>query len=56
LGGVFCPVVVGFVARFFMGGIEKIVLSCLEENRPFDVRMIAREAATLEASGILLHR
>jgi AcrR family transcriptional regulator len=50
--GVIRPIDVPFIARFFMGGIEKIVLSYLEENRPIDVRAIAREAALLEVSGI----
>lgn len=50
--GVIRPVDVAFVARFFLGGIEKIVLTTLEENRPLDVQRIAREAALLEVLGI----
>jgi AcrR family transcriptional regulator len=42
-----------FVARFFLGGVEKIVLSCLDEDRPLDVQSIARQTALLEALGIL---
>jgi AcrR family transcriptional regulator len=41
-----------FVARFFLGGIEKTVLAYVEENRPIDVAAIAREAALLEGFGI----
>ena len=43
---------VHFVARFFLGGFEKIAMSYLDEDRPVDVRAIAREAALLEVSGI----
>ncbi|MBK7585617.1 MAG: TetR/AcrR family transcriptional regulator [Myxococcales bacterium] len=50
--GVIRPVDVAFVARFFLGGVEKTVLSYLEENRPWDVRRIAKEAALLEVLGI----
>jgi len=50
--GVIRPVDVTFVARFFLGGVEKIVLSYLEENRRWDVQRIAREAALLEVFGI----
>jgi hypothetical protein len=42
-----------FVARFFLGGVEKIVLSYLDEDRPIDVASIARQTALLEALGIL---
>jgi AcrR family transcriptional regulator len=41
-----------FVARFFLGGFEKIVTSYLDEDRPLDVAKIAREAALLEVCGI----
>jgi hypothetical protein len=41
-----------FVARFFLGGFEKIVLSYIDEDRPLDVQQIAREAALLEVCGI----
>jgi hypothetical protein len=45
-----------FVARFFLGGVEKIVLSYLNEDRPIDVAQIARETALLEVSGIYPRR
>jgi len=41
-----------FVARFFLGGIEKILMMYLDEDRPIDVEAIAREAALLEVCGI----
>ncbi|MEZ4225652.1 MAG: TetR/AcrR family transcriptional regulator [Polyangiaceae bacterium] len=41
-----------FVARFFLGGFEKIVMAYLDDDRPIDVQAIAREAALLEVSGI----
>lgn len=41
------------VARFFLGGIEKLTLTYLDENRPVDVEAIAREAALLEVCGIM---
>jgi len=41
-----------FVALFFLGGVEKIILTYLDEDRPLDVDGIAREAALLEVSGI----
>jgi AcrR family transcriptional regulator len=45
-----------FVARFCLGGFEKIILSYIDEDRPFDVPTIAREAALLEVSGIYPRR
>jgi AcrR family transcriptional regulator len=50
--GVIRPVDSAFVARFFLGGIEKIVLSYVEDGRPLDVRAVAKEAALLEVFGI----
>lgn len=50
--GVIRPIDVKFVARFFLGGFEKSVLSYVEENRPIDIQAIAREAAMLEVFGI----
>ena len=50
--GVIRPIDSAFVARFFLGGVEKIVLSYVEENRAFDVNVIAKEAALLEVFGI----
>lgn len=41
-----------FVARFFLGGFEKIVLTYLDEDRPLDIDAISREAALLEVLGI----
>jgi AcrR family transcriptional regulator len=41
-----------FVARFLLGGIEKILITYLDEDRPIDVDAIAREAALLEVCGI----
>jgi AcrR family transcriptional regulator len=43
---------VHFVARFFLGGIEKIVLSYVQEHRPIDIAAIAHEAALLEGFGV----
>ena len=51
--GVIRPLDEHFVARFFLGGFEKIVLSYLDDDRPIDVETIAREAALLELCGIL---
>ncbi len=50
--GVIRPLDERFVARFFLGGIEKIVIMALDEDRPFDIEAIAREAALLEVFGI----
>jgi hypothetical protein len=41
-----------FVARFFLGGVEKVLMTYLDEDRPIDVDAIAREAALLEVCGI----
>jgi TetR/AcrR family transcriptional regulator, fatty acid metabolism regulator protein len=41
-----------FVARFFLGGFEKIVMSTLDDDRPLEIEKIAREAALLEVCGI----
>ena len=41
-----------FVARFFLGGVEKILMTYLDEDRPIDVVAIAREAALLEVCGV----
>jgi AcrR family transcriptional regulator len=54
--GVLRPFDVRFAARFFLGGIEKIVLTYLDEDRPLDVQSIAREAAVLEMLGVLSAR
>jgi AcrR family transcriptional regulator len=50
--GVVRPLDERFVARFFHGGMEKIVMMYLDEDRPIDVQAIAREAALLEVCGI----
>jgi AcrR family transcriptional regulator len=50
--GVIRPVDEHFVARFFLGGVEKIVLAYIEDDRPIDIQAIAREAALLEVLGI----
>jgi hypothetical protein len=47
---------VRFVARFFIGGLEKICLSYVDEDRPIDVSAIARECALLELCGIFLRQ
>jgi hypothetical protein len=44
---------VRFVARFFLGGLEKVVLSYVDDDLPLDVAAVAREAALLEMCGIL---
>ena len=50
--GVIRPLDEHFVARFFLGGVEKIVLSYIEDDRPVDLETIAREAALLEVLGV----
>lgn len=44
---------VPFVARFFVGGLEKVVLRAIDEERPLDIHQIAEQAALLEGVGIL---
>ncbi len=51
--GLLRPLDVKFVARFFLGGLEKVLLTSLEEERPIDVRAVTREAAMLEMLGVL---
>jgi AcrR family transcriptional regulator len=51
--GVMRPFDVRFVARFLLGGIEKTVLTALDEDRPIDVEAIARETAQVELLGTL---
>jgi AcrR family transcriptional regulator len=51
--GVLRPVDAHFTARFFLGGIEKTVLDCLDQDHPVDVEAIARKAAELELLGAL---
>jgi AcrR family transcriptional regulator len=41
-----------FVARFLLGGYEKVMLMHLDEERPIDFDAIAREAALLEMCGL----
>ena len=41
------------VAEFIVGGIEKIVLTALDAERPLDVPRIAREIAELLSSGFI---
>ncbi len=50
--GAIRPLDARFVARFFLGGIEKIVLTYLDEDRLIDIPKIAREAALLEVLGV----
>ena len=50
--GVARPCDVPFVARFFLGGLEKICLAYLDDDRPIDLEAIAREGALLEICGI----
>jgi AcrR family transcriptional regulator len=50
--GVVRPLDERFVARFFLGGFEKVLMMYLDEDRPIDVDAIAREAALLEVCGI----
>jgi AcrR family transcriptional regulator len=54
--GVVRPCDVRFVARFFLGGLEKICLGYLDDDRPIDLRAIAREGALLEMCGIYARR
>jgi AcrR family transcriptional regulator len=54
--GILRPLDVPLVARFFIGGIEKVALSHLDEGKPVDLEAIAREAATLELCGTLARR
>jgi AcrR family transcriptional regulator len=51
--GVLRPLDVGLVARFFLGGTEKVVLTYLDEGRAIDVAAIAKETAVLELFGTL---
>jgi AcrR family transcriptional regulator len=41
-----------FVARFLLGGYEKVLLMHVDEERPIDFDAIAREAALLEMCGL----
>jgi AcrR family transcriptional regulator len=41
-----------FVARFVLGGYEKVLLMYLDEDRPIDFDAIASEAAMLEMCGL----
>ena len=50
--GMIRPLDEHFVARFFLGGFEKVVMSYLDEDRPLDVAEIAREGALLEIYGV----
>ena len=50
--GLVRPCDVRFVARFFLGGLEKVCMSYLDEDRPIDLDSIAREGALLEICGI----
>ena len=43
-------------ARFFLGGIEKLALMYLDEDRPVDLEAVAREAALLEVSGMFARK
>lgn len=51
--GTLRPLDVRVVARFFLGGLEKVVLMHLDEDRPIDVQALAHEAALLEMCGAL---
>ena len=51
--GVARRVDVALVARFFVGGIEKVVLSALDEGGDVDVLAIARTVAEVELRGVL---
>lgn len=42
-------------ARFFLGGLQKLVLAAVDDDRPLDVATLARETALLELCGILVH-
>ncbi|MEZ4372393.1 MAG: TetR/AcrR family transcriptional regulator [Polyangiaceae bacterium] len=44
---------VPFVARFFVGGLEKVVLRAIDDEHPLDIHQIAEQAALLEGIGIL---
>lgn len=41
------------VAQFIVGGIEKLVLTALDEERPLDIPRITREIAELLSSGFI---
>lgn len=51
--GLVRPLDVGFVARFFVGGLEKVVMRCIDDEHPLDIQKVATEAALLEGIGIL---
>src|SRR5207244_4270759 len=53
--GVVRPLDVELTARFFYGGVEKVVLTYLDEGRPVDVGHLSREAALLQLVGTLIH-
>lgn len=44
------------VAQFIVGGIEKLIVTALDENRPPDIARIAREIGILVSGGILAPR
>ena len=44
------------LARFFLGGLEKVVLSYLDQDKPVDLPAVAREAALLEMVGVLARK
>jgi AcrR family transcriptional regulator len=47
------PLDVELVARFFLGGAEKVVLTYLDEGRPVDVDAIAHESALVQLFGTM---
>jgi hypothetical protein len=50
--GIVRPFDVRFVARFFLGGLEKVCLAYVDEDKPIDLAAVAREGALLEMCGI----
>jgi AcrR family transcriptional regulator len=54
--GVIRPLDTALVARFFLGGLEKVVLSHVDEDRTIDVAHLAREVALVETCGVFARR
>ncbi|HMJ16272.1 MAG TPA: TetR/AcrR family transcriptional regulator [Polyangiaceae bacterium] len=50
--GVLRPIDARFVARFLLGGYEKVLLMYVDEDRPIDFDRIAGDAALLEMCGL----
>jgi AcrR family transcriptional regulator len=54
--GLVRPIDVRIAAKFLFGGIEKVVMTSLDEDQPVDLPALAREAAMLQMYGLLARR